>query len=101
MKEDLGVGIPLDIVCRIIELLYYSFLLGDPGYAVEPICKILFGFRQIDIITHQSEPDGLFKKMIEITKELFLLLAAETAGFFNPFCLRHRACFYDRIEPFT
>src|SRR6185312_9290851 len=85
MKLDLGVSVAFDIISGPVEFFYHGLLLVNACDAIEAIGKILFGFGQINIVTHQFEPDGLFKKMIEIAKKLFLFFAAKATDLFYHF----------------
>jgi hypothetical protein len=95
MKEDLGVGIAFYIIGSPVQFLDNGLLLTDIGKLVQPVSKIFFVIRQMNIAAHDLRPDGLLEQVIEISKELFLLFSSEPACFFHPFGLGDRAGFND------
>src|SRR5689334_9428318 len=101
MKENFGVGIPLDVVTGPVELLNYGFLLGYIGNTVESIRKILIIFNHIYTVTHDFTANGLFQQVGKITNELLLFLTSQTAYFLYPLGLGYRPGFQDRIQPVT
>ena len=95
MKEDLGVGIAFYIICSPVQFFYNCLLLTDIGKTVQPISKVFFIIRQVNIATYDLRSDGLLEQMIEISKELFLLFSSESTRLFQPFGLGDRASFND------
>src|SRR6187200_183947 len=52
MKEDLGVGIAFYVISSPVQFFYNRLLLTDIGKTVQPVRKIFFIIRQVNIAPH-------------------------------------------------